>query len=300
MGVMGMDTPLVRTRLGHFEVACCQDVVNAAFLALTPLGARHFSGFCQSRRFRETTTELTRCHGRGERASLRMLRETIFLEELGLGGEDLPLLAERIGIFDDCCTIASSHVSFIVAHEANAVSEAVFVALFNRNSDKVLEGLDLDALLPTQMHLKHMLVLDGLGMRELKTGEFTRQLGASHTIEEVDALATNFKHIFAHAEYGTGNVREVTADRRPDVDVQPLARLKRITVDQDEVTLPVVVIAMSVPSLEMRVSGTGGVGNSVRSDGKHRESKKVHEIELHIALKLENDVGVQVNSQSTG
>jgi hypothetical protein len=64
----------------------------------------------------------------------------------------------------------------------------------------------------------------------------------------------NFKHIFTNAEYGTGNVREVTTDRRPDVDVKPLARLKGITVDQDEVTLPVVVIAMSIPSLEMRIS----------------------------------------------
>jgi hypothetical protein len=39
---------------------------------------------------------------------------------------------------------------FIVTHETNAVSEALFVALFNRNRDKVLAGLDLDALLPKQ------------------------------------------------------------------------------------------------------------------------------------------------------
>jgi hypothetical protein len=43
--------------------------------------------------------ELTRRLGRRESASLRMPRETIFLEELGLGGEDLPLLAERIACF---------------------------------------------------------------------------------------------------------------------------------------------------------------------------------------------------------
>jgi hypothetical protein len=152
------------------------------------------------------------------------------------------------------------------------------------------------------MHLKHMLELGGLGMKELKTGEFTRQVGASNTIEEVDALAANFKHIFTNAEYGTGNVREVTTDRRPDVDVKPLARLKGITVDQDEVTLPVVVIAMSIPSLEMRISayswspvwviGAGLIASSLRSDDKQRECEEVLEIELHLVLKSGNDVVV--------
>jgi hypothetical protein len=60
------------------------------------------------------------------------------------------------------------------------------------------------------------------------------------------------------------------------VDVKPLARLKRITVDQDEVTLPVVIIAMSIPSLEMRVSGGGwGLGRRSDRDGKHRECEEV-------------------------
>ncbi len=140
-----------------------------------------------------------------------------------------------------------------------------------------------------------MLELGGLGMKELKTGEFNRQVGASNTIEEIDALAVNLKHIFTNAEYGTGNVREVTTDRRPDVDVKPLARLKGITVDQDEVTLPVVVIAMSIPSLEMRISATGGVcwvTGSIYSDCKHRASEEVLEIELHILSKGGNDVVV--------
>jgi hypothetical protein len=108
-----MDAPLVGTRFSHSEVACYQDVVNAIVLVLTPVSARHFSSFFHIRRFRETTTELFRRLGRRERTSLRMLRETIFLEELGLGGEDLPLLAESNGIFEDCCTIASQHVSII-------------------------------------------------------------------------------------------------------------------------------------------------------------------------------------------
>jgi hypothetical protein len=76
------------------------------------------------------------------------------------------------------------------------------------------------------------------------------------------------------------------------VDVKPLARLKRFTVDQNEVTLPVVIIAMSIPSLEMRISGTtdGATTISVHSGGKHRESEKVLEIELHIVLKRGKDV----------
>lgn len=160
-----------------------------------------------------------------------MPRETIFPEELGLSGEDLPLLAESNGIFDDCCTIASHHVSIIVPHEANAVSETYGGALLNRDRDKVFVGLEPDALPPFQMHLKHMLVFDGLGMRELKTGEFARQVCFSFTIEEVDALARNFLSIFTNAEYGIGNVGEVTTDLRSDVDVKPLARLKCFTVN---------------------------------------------------------------------
>jgi hypothetical protein len=139
----GMDASLVGTRFGHSEVACCQDVVNAIVLVLTlaldPVSAHHFNSFFQIRRFRETTTDAARRLGRRERTSLGILRATIFLEDLRIGGEDLPFLTENIGIVKDCCTIASQHSSTIkVAHEANAYSEMLGVGLFTKTETKSL------------------------------------------------------------------------------------------------------------------------------------------------------------------
>ena len=95
-----------------------------------------------------------------------MLRETKGLEEAGLSVEDLPLLAKRIRIVNDGFTVTGDHVTHCeIAHEANTVKKVLTLTLFNQNRNKILVGLELDALATTQMHFKDMLLVGGLRMR---------------------------------------------------------------------------------------------------------------------------------------
>jgi hypothetical protein len=63
------------------------------------------------------------------------------------------------------------------------------LALHNQDGNKVLQGLDLDALTPAK--IKHTLLVGGLCMREWKPREFSGQVGNSYTTMQVlvDTLA---------------------------------------------------------------------------------------------------------------
>jgi hypothetical protein len=88
---------------------------------------------------------------------------------------------------------------------SNAVITMLALALFSEGRDKVFVGLSLDALAPTHKHLKGMLIVVGLGMREGEIREFTRQVSASHAIQTV-SLISYFKNICTDPELGTRDV----------------------------------------------------------------------------------------------
>jgi hypothetical protein len=150
-----------------------------------------------------------------------MLRETKPREKAGLTAEDLPLLAKIIRIVEDGLTITSKHVSLSkVTHEADTVTKVLALALLNQDGNKVLVGFDIDALFNTQMHSKHMLFVGGQCMRERESRELVRQLSIKHTIQVVDSPTRYFENICTNPENGTGNVRHVTSELCPDVDVK--------------------------------------------------------------------------------
>jgi hypothetical protein len=156
-----------------------------------------------------------------------MLRETIRLEEFGFAVEDLPLLSVFIRIVEDCFTITSQHASlFETAHDANTVAEMLESSTVEHDGNKVLEDLDQNVFIVTQIHVKDMLMVVGLCMRDGVTRYRIRQVSTSLTIQVVDPPTRHFKSIGTDSERGSGNVGEVTSDLRTDVDVQPQARLK--------------------------------------------------------------------------
>jgi hypothetical protein len=164
------DCALVGTHHGHFEVASRQDVENAIILALAPVFASLFrSKLIDRGRLQEATAELACLRGRRERAHLLwMLRETNRMEEAGLNVEDLPLMAESIPVVNDSLSVAGNHAALSeVAHEADAITKVLALALLNQNGNKFLVGLDLDTLAATQINFKDMLLVGGLRMFSL-------------------------------------------------------------------------------------------------------------------------------------
>ena len=76
-------------------------------------------------------------------------------------------MAKRIRIVEDGVTVTGEHASLSeVAHEADAVTKMLVLALLNQYGDKVLVGLEHDALASTQIDFKDMLLFGGLRMRE--------------------------------------------------------------------------------------------------------------------------------------
>jgi hypothetical protein len=103
--------------------------------------------------------------------------------------------------------------------------------LLNQDRNKVFVGLDLDVLAPAEMHPKHMLLVGGLRMRERESRELVRQLSSNLTVKVVDSLTVYFENICTNPESGIGNVRHVTSELRPDMDVEAQTRPKFRTVE---------------------------------------------------------------------
>jgi hypothetical protein len=195
---------LVGTDHCHFEITSRQDVKHAVILALiAPVCAGLFrSQLIDRRRFQETATQhvgrLWSRHG----ALLRVLWETDSLEERGLGVQDLPLLAKSIRIVENGVTVTGNHMAHAeVAHQSDTVLKVLAQTLLNQDGDKVLVGLELDALATTQMHFKDVLLVGGLRVRECESRELGRQRGSvQNTVEVVDSLTLDFENIRADAE----------------------------------------------------------------------------------------------------
>jgi hypothetical protein len=268
---------LVGTDHGHFAIAGRQDVKHAVILTLAPMLTCFFSSkLIDRRRFRETTTELASLYGSRHGADLWMLRETHGLEEAGLSVQNLPFLTESIRIVNDRFSVTRNHVAHgEIAHEADTVTKMLALALLNQDGNKVLIGLELDALATTQMHFKDMLLVGGLRVQELKSRELDRQGSASNTVKVVDSLALDFENIRANTERSTGNVRHVMADLRTDVDVQGQARLKSRSVEQNEITFTMEVKMVSLPRLEMRITFAAPASDWRSTDTREAKNESV-------------------------
>jgi hypothetical protein len=218
------------------------------------------------RRLGEATLELACLLGSRHRTNVRMLRETNRIEEDGLSFEDLPLLAKSIRIVKDGVTVTGEHAAHCeIAHKANTVKKVLTLTLLNQDRNKILVGLELDALVNIHMDFKDMLLVGGLSVRERESRELGRQCSASHTVPPVDSLTLDFKNIRANPENGARNVGYVTTHLRTDVDIQAQARPELVGLDKNKITLPVEVKTLSAPGLEMRITvatsiswGTGG------------------------------------------
>jgi hypothetical protein len=155
------------------------------------------------------------------------------MEEAGLSIKDLPLLTKSIRIsYDSFSTNAGNHVAHSkVTHEASAVTKVLTLTLLNQDRNKVLVGIDLDAIAAAQVNLKAMLLVGGLPVRERKSRELVRQGkarqgSASHTVQLVDFLTLDFENIQANPESSTG--KWTTSHVGPSFgDVQAQARLER-------------------------------------------------------------------------
>jgi hypothetical protein len=99
-----------------------------------------------------------------------------------------------------------------------------------------------------------MLLVGGLRMREGESREIIRQLNTSLTVQVVDTLTLHFEDICTHPEHCSGDVRHITSELSPDVDVEARARTKFRTVEQNEITLAVVIEVVPAPGLEMRIA----------------------------------------------
>jgi hypothetical protein len=79
-----------------------------------------------------------------------------------------------------------------IAHEASAITKVLAPTLLNQGRNKVLVGLELDTLAPTQIDFKDMLFIGELRVRERESRELGRQGGAQHTVQLVDSLTLVF------------------------------------------------------------------------------------------------------------
>ena len=245
--------------------ARAQSAFAAAWVITTPVGcSANTSGLTKALLALETT------HRRHLALLERLLGALDTVEEIGLGGKNLPFLPKGNGVLQDGLAVTSQLVpSGVGAHESDTAGKGCTIfASHEVDADKVLVGLQDNFLTVAEIHSVDALLARTpvrLDVVDSVAADLGGELLAARAKDSVDPVAS---HVTAHdlesvitdLEKGRLNVRPAEADLAANVNVHALVIVELGVAQHDHVARTMKVVLVVRPSLEVRVTATTRAG----------------------------------------